>query len=342
MAAELPSNRRTSAFERRVARALGRVEGGVLVAVSGGADSTATLIAAARALGPERVTAGHFDHRLRTPAEAARDFDAVRDIARRLGVLVSAGRAARRPVDRSEAAAREARYRWLARACRQAGATTCVTGHTLDDQAETVLLRLVRGSGALGAAGMRADAEWPVPGRGTRGLRLLRPLLGVTREEVEDYLAALGVEAVEDASNASEAFARNRIRREVMPALRGLNARAAEHLAEFAASQRDDDAALSGIAREWLAAHGDVAAGEGASVVTIARQGLRELPLALRIRVIREAAGRIGLSLEAAHLRAIDASLEKTGGIVDLPLARSRASGSLLELRTRPSPSGTD
>src|SRR5690606_37986891 len=140
--------RRTGAFERRVARALAELGcstaggGGVLVAVSGGADSTATLVAVTRALGAERATAAHFDHRLRSPAEAANDRAAVEAVAAGLGVAVTTGRAPRRPTDHSEAAAREARYRWLARACREAGVTACVTGHTLDDQAETVLLRL--------------------------------------------------------------------------------------------------------------------------------------------------------------------------------------------------------
>lgn len=345
MVDSLPSNRRTSAFERRVARALDRLgvtDGSVIVAASGGADSMATLIAVARALGPDRVTAAHFDHRLRTPAEARRDLDAVRSIASRLNVPVTAGRAPRRPAERSEAAAREARYRWLARACRQAGVTVCVTGHSLDDQAETVLLRLVRGAGALGAAGIRPEAAWPVAGRGTRGLRVVRPLLGISRTEVEAYLDALGVAAVEDATNASEAYARNRIRREVMPVLRELNARASQHLAEFASAQREDEEALRRIAQGWLALHGERRSTGDAAVVTIMREELRALSPALRIRVIREAAASLGLTLEASHLGAIVASLEKTGRTVDLPLARSLTSGSLLELRTRPSPSGTD
>ena len=324
-----------------MARALGPIEGRVLVAASGGADSTATLIAVARVLGAERVTAAHFDHRLRTPAEAARDFDAVRDVAQRLDVLVAAGRAARRPGapgERSEASAREARYRWLARACRQAGADVCVTGHTLDDQAETVLLRLTRGSGALGAAGMRGESDWPVPARGSRGLRLVRPLLGVTRVEVEAYLAALGVEPSWDASNDALDYARNRVRLEVLPVLRAINERATEHLAGFADAQREDDEALTAQARAWVEAHANI----GRGVVTMSRRELRALPSAVAVRVLRESSQRLGVHLESAHLEAILASLEKSGRSVDLPLAHSRTSGSLLELRTRPSPSGTD
>ena len=313
----------------------------MLVAASGGADSTATLIAVTRVLGRERVTAAHFDHRLRTPVEATRDFDAVRDVAQRLDVLVAAGRASRRPAEpgeRSEAAAREARYRWLARACRQAGAEVCVTGHTLDDQAETVLLRLARGAGALGAAGMRSESGWPVSARGSRGLQVVRPLLGVTRAEVEAYLAALGVEPSWDASNETLDYARNRVRLEVMPVLRAINERASEHLAAFADAQREDDRALTSEAHAWVEAHANV----GRGVVTISRRELRALPSAVAVRVLREASQRLGVHLESAHLQAILGSLEKSGRSVDLPLARSLTSGSLLELRTRPSPSGTD
>jgi len=340
----LPSNRHASAFERRIGAALAAIEvaGPVVVAASGGADSTATLVAVARALGVDRVTAAHFDHRLRPPAEVARDLEAVRDVAARLGVPVLAGRPARRLPDASEATAREARYRWLAGACVRAGATVCVTGHTLDDQAETVLLRLARGAGALGAAGMRSEARWPVPARGSRGLRLARPLLGITRAEVEAYLEALGLEATEDATNATLDYARNRVRLDVMPLLRSLNTRAAEHLAEFASMQRGDDELLTQLAREWLQEHSEQPS-KGGGVVQIDRRALAALPSALGIRVVREAARGIGVQLDAAHLRAIMGTLGKSGRNVDLPLAHSRTAGSLLELRNQPSThAGTD
>ncbi|MSQ42582.1 MAG: tRNA lysidine(34) synthetase TilS, partial [Dehalococcoidia bacterium] len=206
----LPHNRRTAAFERPVARALSAhlpTDAPVIVACSGGPDSTAALVAAARALGAARVTAAHFDHRLRPTVEVAAERAIVERVAAAIGAAFAGGRAPRVPRERDESAAREARYRWLARACAAAGAAACVTGHTQDDQAETVILRLVRGAGSSGAAGMAAAAPWPVAPAPRAGARrsplLLRPLLGVPRAAVERYLAALGVAAVHDPTNAA-------------------------------------------------------------------------------------------------------------------------------------------
>jgi tRNA(Ile)-lysidine synthase len=134
-----PSNRLTAAFERRVRDALEahvpRSEP-VVVACSGGPDSTATLIAVARARGAESgtVTAANFDHGMRSQSETLADRDAVDAIATGLRLTCVAGEMTADTVPASEAAAREARYRWLAEACREVGAHTSITGHTLDDQ----------------------------------------------------------------------------------------------------------------------------------------------------------------------------------------------------------------
>jgi len=306
----LASNRRTAAFERRVARALAthvpaRVP--VVVACSGGPDSLATLVAVVRSRSGGAVTAAHFDHRLRPPAEIARERALVASVAGALGARVAGGRAARVPDDRSESAAREARYRWLAVACARAGATVCVTGHTLDDQAETVLLRLTRGTGLRGAAGMEAAGAWPVVVRGAAPT-LVRPLLGIARTEVEAYLQALGLQAARDPSNDSVDYARNRVRQRVLPELRAVNARVARQIAAFAASAREDDDALALWAESVLAEIGAVAGGE----IRLERAALLQLPPAVASRVVRLAAGYLGRSLAreqvAAALHAARAS----------------------------------
>ena len=312
----LASNRRTGAFERRVARALApRVVSGspLVVACSGGPDSLATLVAVARTRPAADVIAAHFDHRLRPPREVARERGLVQSVATALGAGFLAGRAARLPHDRGESAARAARYRWLARACATAGAAACVTGHTLDDQAETVLLRLVRGTGVGGAAGMAVDSAWPVALRGVCSSRLLRPLLGISRSDVEQYLDALGLLAAADPSNATLDYARNRIRQRVLPELRVLNPRAVEQIAAFAERARADDAALEEWAGRALVAIEQpaiaqpeapvVEAGE-ARGVALDRRALLGLPLAVATRVVRLAASGLGAALERGQAEA--------------------------------------
>jgi tRNA(Ile)-lysidine synthase len=296
---DLPApTRTTAAFERRVAAALdahvARSEP-IVVACSGGPDSTAALIAIARArAGAGPVIAAHFDHGLRAEEEAAGDRLAVQALGERLGLPVVSGEAL--DVHPSEGAAREARYRWLASACVEAGVKWCATGHTLDDQAETVLLRLTRGSGLAGATAMAPAAAWPVRTRG--GLRLVRPLLGIRRAEAAAYLDVLGVEARIDPSNALDSFDRNRIRHRVLPELRVVNPRAEEALSRFADLARMDGEALETWAGEAYASL--VAVEDGAALVE--RAGLRALPPAIASRVVRKAAGALALNLEAGHV----------------------------------------
>jgi len=310
----LPSNRATGAFERRVARALRALAPPdatfratpLVVACSGGADSTAALVAVSRSRGPHDapVVAARFDHGLRPAEEEALDGDAVGSVAERLGRSVLHGSTANvvapEPSTGSEAASRVARYRWLASACVEAGATYCVTGHTLDDQAETVLLRLTRGAGALGIASMAPDAPWPVP-CGTEPLRLLRPLLRIRREEASAYLEALGLQPRLDSTNELLTFQRNRIRHRVLPELRAVNPLAEEALARFAALARRDDGALEDWAEReaetLLRVHGDAAA--------IQRRELLALPEAVSSRLLRRAADTVGVALEGEQIEAL-------------------------------------
>ncbi len=299
-----PSTRQIEAFERRVARAL-QVhvphDARVLVACSGGPDSTATLIAVARRhAGHGMVSAAHFDHGLRAADETAADLDAVRDIAKRLGVDVLHG-SADTMAGGSEAAARDARYRWLASACAEAGVIWCITGHTLDDQAETVLLRLTRGAGLLGAAGMASVAPWPVP-IDRDVLRLVRPLLDIRHAEAAAYLHALGIAARVDSTNWLVDFHRNRLRHRVLPELRTVNPRAEEAIARFANQAREDDAALSAWAEATESA---IVQPDGERAVLLLRVGLRALPRAVESRVLRRAAASLGIALDAGQIEAL-------------------------------------
>jgi len=191
----------------------------VLVAISGGADSVALLrgLAEIRLAGPGRLVGAHFNHRLRG-AESDADEQFVVELCRGLGLSCEVGRAdagrlSATGADGLEAAAREARYAFLQAAAERLGARYVVTAHTADDQAETILHRIVRGTGLAGLAGMpRYRPLGPA-------VTLLRPLLGLRRSDVTAYLAELGQPYREDATNADAIYTRNRIRLELLPQL---------------------------------------------------------------------------------------------------------------------------
>ncbi len=232
----------------------------LVVAVSGGADSTALLLACDELIKSGRLaltlTVAHLDHNLRG-AESAADAAWVERLARELGHEAYVGRAdvaaqARAAGDNLEQAARRARYEFLARTARGAGARWVLTAHTLEDQAETLLLALVRGSGAEGLGGMRAA-------RALDELRpevtLARPLLAwARRAETCAYCRARGVAVRADALNEDERFARVRVRRRLLPLLEEFNPRAVAALGRTAELLRADARALEAQAALLLQA----------------------------------------------------------------------------------------
>jgi tRNA(Ile)-lysidine synthase len=248
----------------------------VVSALSGGADSVA-LLHALVAVGAERgmrVIAAHLDHRLR--AESAADARFCHELCARLGVPLRTGEAdvagrAARDGGGIEQAARRERRAFLRGVQADTGACAIVLAHTRDDQAETVLLRLLRGSGRVGLGAMRA-----------RTRDLLRPLLDVTRADVLAYLRAHGLDWREDASNRDLRFARNRVRHELVPYLeRHFNPNVRESLARSAGLMADEADALAGQADALYAR----AADEG----SLSRAVLREAPPAVARLAVRRA-----------------------------------------------------
>ncbi len=203
----------------------------IICAVSGGADSMA-LLWALYLLKDEwrfRLSAAHFNHNLRK-AESDADADFVREFCESYRIPFYAGSGQVIPGKKGlEAAAREARYAFL---CSLPG--KIATAHTADDNAETVLLHLVRGTGLKGLGGIA-----PVNGR------VIRPMLNVTRKEVTAFLDAYRIPHREDSSNGSDAFLRNRLRHKVIPLLREENPRLCENLSAMALGLRQDEDALS-------------------------------------------------------------------------------------------------
>jgi tRNA(Ile)-lysidine synthase len=189
----------------------------IVAAVSGGADSVAMLraLAALKTGGAGRLCAAHFNHKLRIEADNDEQF--VVALCQDLGLSckTGAGRVAQLAADTGEGiepAARRARYEFLKQTAGRLGARFVLTAHTADDQAETILHRIIRGTGIAGLSGMARSRRL---GHAT----LLRPLLTVRRSELEMYLRDIGQPFREDSSNADRRFTRNRIRHELLPLL---------------------------------------------------------------------------------------------------------------------------
>lgn len=299
----------------------------LLVGVSGGPDSTCLLLtlASLRTSLVFELHAAYFDHRLRGPRAAAREERFVRSLTEKLAVPLRCGasdvRAHARAGHRSlEEAARELRYRFLAEAARQAGCQAVAVGHTQDDQAETVLLHLLRGSGLRGLAAMAPSTAWPVPCEG-EALRLVRPLLCLTREETERCCREAGIVPLRDPSNRSRSYLRNRVRHELLPLLRRYNPRIDQALVRLAGAAGADIELLEGLAAEAL-----TGAATGDGTVRLGRQRLAALPPALQRHAVRlaVASARGGLGdargLSERHLRAVlRAAAGPTGARLELP-----------------------
>ncbi|MCA1565607.1 MAG: tRNA lysidine(34) synthetase TilS [Acidobacteria bacterium] len=257
------TKRPLSRFARRLSRAWQRLalpfDARVVVAVSGGADSTALLLAFDELIKAGRLAltlrVAHLDHELRGEAGAG-DARFVAELAGALGYEVTIGRAAvgRRAAatrDNLEQAARRERYEFLGGVARGWGACAVAVAHTVEDQAETLLLALLRGSGARGLGGMR-DRR-PFDERGDE-LLLVRPLLQrARRAETSEYCAARGVRVRADEMNKDEQFARVRVRRRLLPLLETFNPRAVETLARTAGLLRAEADALERLGGDLLA-----------------------------------------------------------------------------------------
>jgi tRNA(Ile)-lysidine synthase len=259
----------------------------LLLAVSGGPDSVALMMLAARWANslkkkPELVVVT-VDHGLRT--EAKREAADVAKLARKLGLKHRTLKwTGKKPATGLQQAARLARYRLLAGAARKVGATHILTAHTLDDQAETVLIRMSRGSGITGLGAMVRIA--PVPGE--TGVELVRPLLDIPKTRLIATLAAAKIPFATDPSNRDPRFTRARLRG-LMPQLaeEGLDAR---RLSQLARRLKRADAAIEAAADQ---AHGEIAAGLGVPG-TYDAAGFFRLPAETALRLLARAVNLIG------------------------------------------------
>ena len=285
----------------------------LVIATSGGADSTALLDLLYRL--PDynlHLIAAHLNHSLRGD-ESDADEEFCRSLASRYAIPFESRRIDVRKLASEnqlnlEDAGRRARIRFLDEISMKHGATAVVLAHHADDQAETLLMRLLRGSGMTGLSGMAF--------RNARGY--VRPLLDISRAEIVQYLRGLGLEWREDASNSDTIYLRNRIRHELLPLLEGYNPAIRSSLAGTASIISGDENLLGELTEQVF---NQVCRMEGGRMVSGLGQ-LRSLNPALRRRVLRHSFRQVTGTLEGLTLRHIDAICE----LIDSDRPNSRLS----------------
>jgi tRNA(Ile)-lysidine synthase len=315
----------------------------ICVAISGGADSVALLISLHAANTQKRdalgvgLSAAHVHHGIRAPEESDADQQFVEALCTRLEVPLhlhhaSVPQRVAQTHETIEEAARAVRYDYFASLLASGEADTILTAHTLDDQAETVLMKLLRGAWTEGLSAIHPVVQVPGPRPG----RILRPFLNTRRAEIEAYLNQLNQSWREDSTNADTAYTRNRIRHELLPQLRQYNPSLDQTLANLAELAREEEA-------RWQAELGrllpqillpgkpvrgggrSVSTAPGQSAVAIELDRLRALDPALRRRVLRAAARQLGARLsfdETARLLALC-------GFLTIPTVAARTGATL-------------
>ena len=301
-----------------------------MVAASGGPDSTALLRSLHRLRDEYRLTlhVAHLNHDFRG-AEADHDAVFVQRLADGLGLPCSIDKQdpiayqRERGVSSFEQAAREMRYAFLSAVAASVGATVIALGHTADDQAETVLLHLLRGSGLQGLRGMAEVAEWPWP-EPRPGPLLFRPLMGVTKADAAAYCRELGQLYREDSGNYMWRFTRNKVRLDLMPKLsRDYNPRVREALTRLSRAAADEvDYVESELSRHWP----NIAEERGdGDTVSLSVPALSALHPALQRHALRRAYTVIvgdARRLSERHVEAMLSLLRSEGGGRAIDLSR--------------------
>ncbi len=302
-------------------------EQSIVVAVSGGADSSALLLALDELIKTEKLhvqlTIAHLDHGLRD--DSSKDAKWVSQLAKELGYDIVVGRARlkmKTSKENLEQAARKARYAFLQKTANKKDSTFVLTAHTLDDQAETILLRLLRGSAAEGLSGTPPVRELE---RGSK-VKLARPLLTwARRSDTEDYCRRRQIDFRVDAMNDDETFSRVRVRKQLLPLMKSFNNRVVEALSRTAALLNEDAVALSDEAGRLLGlAEQKTGKNSETKSPSLSVSVLLQAPAAVRRRALREWILRSRGDLkrvEMVHLMAVEKLLkgERGGRVAELP-----------------------
>jgi tRNA(Ile)-lysidine synthase len=298
-----------------------------VVAVSGGADSTALLLGLDELVKAQKLSltliVAHLDHRLRKASKE--DADWVKALARNLNLkaVINAANVKKRAKDTAdnlEQAARRSRYEFFETTAKEENAQLVLTAHTLDDQAETILMRLIRGSAAEGLSGTESVRRI----ENGSNILLARPLLSwARRSETEQYCRGRRLRYRVDEMNADERFARVKVRKQLLPLMQSFNNKIVEALTRTATLLREDAAALSEQADLLLEQATAGAARKKLSHSSVNVNILAAAPPAVRRRAIRKwIIQSIGHArrVEMVHLVAVEKLLKGKGGrTVELP-----------------------
>jgi tRNA(Ile)-lysidine synthase len=287
----------------------------VLVAVSGGPDSVC-LLSVLHGLAKDldlTLHIAHLDHMFRGK-ESADEALFVSELAKKSGIPATIGKVdvpaycLERGLSPQEGA-REVRYDFLQRTAETAGASLIATGHTANDQAETFLMRLIRGAGASGLSAIPPARE-----------NIIRPLIEATRDEVMKYLSEKDLAFVTDPSNTKPVYTRNRIRMEVLPVLQRFNPRIVATLAAEAGQLREEDEAVEG----YCTTLSDSILVQKENAVFVKRNEFNTLPPAFRRRLLKMASDRAGMESSGLSRIQIDEAIAfmavaQTGRTMDMP-----------------------
>ena len=306
-------------IERKVRETISRYElinqnDQIILAVSGGPDSVCllhVLQAMANDLTLGLVVA-HFDHGLR-PLDDANETAFVHALAQSMNLPFETAKASqlkKKGNGSLQERAREVRYAFLERIRSQHGAQKIALGHNANDQGETVIMRLLRGTGPLGLTGIPPKRE----------NRIIRPLIHLTREEILSYLKEQGLSFKSDRSNLDQTYLRNKIRISLMPLLHEYQPRLIEHLSHMADILREEGDYLDKEAHRWISREGSISEGQ----TSIPIQPLRLLPKAMRYRIIRRLLMDVRRNLRRINWNHVTASdnlimSERPQGTLNLP-----------------------
>lgn len=329
------TNRFTGAFERKIFSDLNtniKSNSMILLACSGGPDSTALLLVMAHVWSRDKINVAYFDHGLRSKQKSNLEYKFLKKICDDFGIKIIKGKRDKRLKKVSEDALRNSRYRWLSKSCEDLKIQYIMTGHNQNDQAETVLFRLIRGTSLDGIKAMQIKTSLDnifTNQNHKNKVFILRPLLNISREEINSYLNAMNVSALHDSTNDDNKYMRNYIRNEVIPSLKKINPKVIDSVSRFATIANLENDVLSALAEK----HYKKAVTEKMNSVQIDKQLISKLPLSQINRVIIQCFQYLELKFNNDQISHIVDFIEKNKAHYALANAEAYATKKLITIK---------